>query len=325
MRGTWLQQTCIATFAAIVPYTAALPQVIVHNVYRPPETVQRIPVPLKPDQHRIQLLIISGRNSYEHDWTGVNNVLRRQFEETGRFQVHVIEDFDSATAATLKPYDVVLLNYLGRWMYDDKVEHRWSPQAEAALFDFVRSGHGIVIYHASFGMGAPSWPEFELMAGGTLRGNEHSRRSPPNGFMVHVVDKNDPITKGMRSYFWTLDDDMYAGLHWDPRAKVHVLATGHDSSASYAPELAGPKYPAYAYTPDKLHAMQGMDQDQPLVWTLNYGRGRVFAITLGHGPDTLLWPGVHTLMDRGAEWAATGKVTLPVEDGAEDFPIQTKP
>jgi type 1 glutamine amidotransferase len=319
-RGRQGRVVAVAFAATIAAHTGSA-QVIVQSPYRPPETVQRIPIPLNPAEHRLHLMIISGRNSYEHDWTGIDNLLRKQLQDTGRFDVRVIEDFDNATPEMLKPYDVVLLNYTGRWNYSDPEEHRWSPTAQKALFDWVRNGGGIVVYHASFTMGAPSWPEFEHLAGGVMRA-EISRRSPPGAFPVHVVDRTHPITQGMREYFWTFNDDMYTNMKWDPTVKIHVLATAHDSSASYAPELAGPKYPAFAYTPDKLKAMTGMDQDHPQAWTADYGKGRVFAITLGHGPDTLQYDGVRGMIARGAEWAATGSVTIPVEEGARDFPLE---
>jgi uncharacterized protein len=292
--------------------------VIPPPAYRPPETVQRVAVPVPPG-NRERLLIISGENSYEHDWTGVNNLLRRQLLETGRFDVRVIEDFSSATADTLTPYDVVLINYLGRWNYTDEHEKRWGPVAEKALFDYVRNGGGAVIYHASFNMGSPSWPEFERLAGGTMRPFHGSRRSPPNAFMVHVVDRTHPVTRGMREYFWTLMDDMYTNMQWDKDARIHVLATAHDAAASYAPELAGPKYPPDLYAPEKLAQMSGMNADHPQVWTVEYGSGRVFCISLGHGPDTLQYDGVRGLIARGAEWAATGEVTISVEQGVQAF------
>ncbi|MBL8549010.1 MAG: ThuA domain-containing protein [Hyphomonadaceae bacterium] len=286
--------------------------------YTPPETVQRVAIPLSPNE-RLRLLIVTGENSYEHDWTGVNNLLRRQLQESGRFDVRVIEDFRSATPATLAPYNVVLLNYLGRWNYTDPEEKRWGAGPEQALFDYVRNGGGIVVYHASFNMGSPSWPAFERMAGGAMRPFHGSRRSPPNAFMVRVVDREHPVTRGMREYFWTLNDDLYANMKWDPEARVRILATARDASASYAPQLAGPKYPPDRYTPRQLRRMAGMDGDHPQVWTVEYGRGRVFCISLGHGPDTLQYDGVRGLIARGAEWAASGAVTIPVESGAQAF------
>lgn len=310
---------------ALLPFAAVADDknlVIPVPDYRPPETVQRVAVPVVPGNH-IKLLIVTGENSYEHDWTGVNNLLRTQLQDTGRFDVRIIEDFRTATSATLEPYDVVLLNYLGRWNYTDKTENRWGPVAEQALFDFVSNGGGIVIYHPSFNMGSPSWPEFERLAGGTMRPFHGSRRSPPGGFRVRIVNDEHPATRGMREYFETFNDDMYTNMYWDPDAKVTVLATAFDDSAQYRPELAGPKYPAHLYTPERLANMQGMDEEHPQVWTVDYGDGRVFCISLGHGPDTLQFDGVRGLIARGAEWAATGDVTIPLEDKVKAFEIST--
>ncbi|NWK98701.1 ThuA domain-containing protein [Sphingobium lactosutens] len=294
-------------------------QVIVKVNYRPPETVQRVAIPVDPAEIRIKLLIISGQNSYEHDWTGVNNMLRTMMQDTGRFDVRVTEDFDHGNLATLKDYDAVLINYSSRWNYSDASEHRWSKEAEQALFDYVKQGGGLVAYHSSFTFGA-NWPEYQRLVGGVM--DRSSRRSPPGAFPVHIVDRNHPITSGMREYVWTYNDDMYTNMRMHPDAKIHVLATAHDSSASYNPKLTGPKYPIAAYTPEKLKTMKGMDADHPQVWTADYGAGRVFSMTLGHDEMSLHFAGLQALILRGAEWAATGNVTLPVPTDAKDYPTE---
>jgi len=310
----------IASAAALLA-SACIPasaQVIVHPDYRPPETVQRVAIPVDPAEKRLRVLIISGRNSYEHDWTGVDNMLRTLLQDSGRFEVRITEDFDHGDLATLRSYDVVLLNYSSRWVYDDPSEHRWSPEAEKALFDYVRGGGGLVAYHSSFTFGY-NWPEYRRLVGAVMNPRE-SRRSPPGAFPVHIVDRAHPITQGMREYVWTYNDDMYTNMSVDPEAHIHVLATAHDASASYDPKLAGPKYPAAAYTPDKLRTMKGMDADHPQAWVEDYGTGRVFAITLGHDEVSLHFAGVQTLLLRGTEWAASGKVTLAVGGEAKDYP-----
>ena len=80
----------LAAGAALTATTASA-QVIVTIDYRPPETVQRVAIPVNPAEKRLQVLIISGRNSYEHDWTGVNNMLRTLMQDTKRFDVRVTE------------------------------------------------------------------------------------------------------------------------------------------------------------------------------------------------------------------------------------------
>ena len=54
---------------------------------------------------------------------------------------------------------------------------------------------------------------------------------------------------------------------------------------------------------------------------INYGKGRVFHTTLGHSDESMKDVGFVTTLDRGAEWAATGKVTQKVP---ENFPTADK-
>ena len=248
MSESILRKALGAVAAALLAALALGPQLVAAQEIAPPpayvlpQTVQMIPVPLPPENGRVQVLIITGRNSYEHDWRGTTNAIRKILEDSGRFEVHVTEDFRGATSQTLAPYDVVLLNYLGRWHYTDAVEQRWGEPAESALFEYVRQGHGIVVYHASLVIGAPSWPEFEHMVGGTMRMTPSpSRRNPADAFQVHVVDANHPVTHGMREYMWTFMDDMYTNLRGDPGTPVHVLVTCRDDPAAYDVHVAGPK------------------------------------------------------------------------------------
>jgi type 1 glutamine amidotransferase len=299
---------------------SASAQVIVTTDYRPPETVQRVPIPVNPKEKRLRVLIISGQNSYEHDWTGVNNMLRTLMQDSRRFDVRVTEDFDHGDLAMLKQYDVVLLNYSSRWNYADPVQHLWSDEAFKALYQYVREGGGLVAYHSSFTWGRDI-PEYKRLIGATMEPGS-SRRAPPGAFPVHIVDRSHPVTVGMREFIWTYNDDMYTNMSFDPEAKIHVLATAHDASSAYNPLLTGPKYPAAAYTSEKLKAMKGLDVDHPQVWTADYGKGRVFSITFGHDEVSLHFQPLQALLLRGAEWAATGKVTLPVPEDAKDYPTK---
>ncbi len=307
----------ILPVALMLTASAAVAQVIVTIDYRPPETVQRVAIPVNPKEQRLKVLIISGRNSYEHDWTGVDNMLRTLMQDTGRFDVRVTEDFDYGSLAQLKAYDVVFLNYSSRWNYADPDQKIWSPEAFAALYQYVREGGGLVAYHSSFTWGRDI-PEYKRLIGAAMEPGS-SRRAPPGAFPVHLVDRSHPVTAGLREYVWTYNDDMYTNMAFAPDAKIHVLATAHDAASAYDHKLTGPKYPAAAYTPEKLKAMKGIDADHPQVWVQDYGKGRVFSITLGHDEVSLHFQPLQTLILRGTEWAATGKVTLPVLEEAKDY------
>jgi type 1 glutamine amidotransferase len=46
-----------------------------------------------------------------------------------------------------------------------------------------------------------------------------------------------------------------------------------------------------------------------MLFTVRYGRGRVFHTALGHAPEQMRSVGFIVTLQRGTEWAATGRVT----------------
>ena len=72
----------------------------------------------------------------------------------------------------------------------------------------------------------------------------------------------------------------------------------------------------------------GSGREEPLVFTVDYGKARIFHIMLGHcGPTiennpAMQCTGFQVLLLRGTEWAATGKVKQAI---ASDFPTSQKP
>ena len=241
---------------------------------------------------KIQVLIITGQNG--HDWRATTPVLRRMLEDTKRFEVRVIEEFRGGGPETLAPYDLVVLNY-----YDgNKPALRWGARADNALLDYVRSGKGLVVYHFSTAA-FNGWSEFEQICAGNWRPN-NGHHSARHDFTVTITDSDHPITRGMRAAFPQANDELYANLKWQPEGSYHVLATAYDDHALYKP---GEKQP-----------IPGSGLNQPMLWTTSFGNGRVFTTALGHDPDAMKLPGFVATFVRGAEWAATGAVTLPLPE-----------
>ncbi len=239
---------------------------------------------------KIPTLIITGQNG--HDWRGTTPVLRKILEESGRFDVRVTEEFRGAGPETLAPYSLVVLNY-----YElRKPELRWGERADNALLDFVRSGKGLVIYHFSVAA-FDGWTDYEKLCAGNWRPN-NGHHSAAHDFTVKITDPDHPITRGLKAVFPQPKDELYANLRWQPADQYHVLATAYDDHALYQGKARQP--------------IPGAGLDQPMLWTVQSGKGRVFVTVLGHDVPAVQTPAFVTTFGRGAEWAATGSVTLPI-------------
>src|SRR5215831_8470065 len=91
-------------------------------------------------------------------------------------------------------------------------------------------------------------------------------------------------------------DELYANLR-GPGENMTVLATAMSDPAN-----------------------RGTGRDEPILMVISYGKGRVFHTTMGHDIPALSCVGFVTTLQRGAEWAATGKVTQKIPAG---FPTAT--
>ena len=239
---------------------------------------------------KLQALIVTGQNG--HDWRAVTPVLRKTLEDTGRFEVRVTEEFRGATAATLAPYDLVIVNYFDR----NNKNLWWGDTAQAALLDFVRGGKGLVIYHFSVAA-FNGWEQWDKLSGGNWRPGQ-GHHSPKHDFTVQIKDSAHPITKGLKLKLAQPDDELYANLKWQPVENYRILATAWDDHALYAGKARQP--------------VPGPGLDHPMLWVSEYGTGRVFVTALGHDAPAVSTPTFQVTFTRGAEWAATGAVTLAV-------------
>lgn len=258
---------------------------------------------------KLRLLIIDGQNN--HDWKLTTPILRRIFEESGRFDVDVAtsppERHDmSGFSPEFKNYDVVVSNYNGE---------RWPQATEAAFQAYVYGGGGFVTVHAADNA-FPDWPEYNRMIGlggwggrteaagpyVYFRGGQQIRddvqgRGGNHGtqheFQIRTVAPDHPIMRGIPELWRHTQDELYEQLR-GPAEDLQVLATA----------FADP-------------AQRGSGRDEPMLMTVRYGEGRIFHTTLGHTDYSMNCVGFVTTLLRGTEWAATGEVTLPVP---ENFP-----
>jgi type 1 glutamine amidotransferase len=235
----------------------------------------------------LRVLILSGRNN--HDWRSTTPALRQALLETGKFDVRVNEEPAGMSAETLAAYDVVVLDYNGP---------RWGRMAEAAIASFLRAGKGLVVVHGASwafnglevlgdrhvktGIMEPAWEEYARMVGGVWSmGPPVTAHGKRHVFEIRFVDREHPISRGLPARLQA-NDELYHSMHMQPGAKI--LATAFDDPA-----------------------FNGTGKEEPILWTVVYGKGHVFHTTLGHDTTAIGEPAFLIPFLRGTEWAAAGK------------------
>ncbi len=266
----------------------------------------------------IRVAILDGQSGGPyHAWQQTTPVLKKMLEDTGLFQVDVITsppangDFSKFKPA-FERYRAVVLNY-------DGPDGQWTEETKSSFELYVKNGGGLVVVHAADNA-FPGWPAYNLMIGiggwrnrdekagplwyfkdGKLvsdpspgRAGSHGQRTP---YQLVIRDPGHPITKGLPKVWMHATDELYNSLR-GPGKNMQVLATAYSDPAN-----------------------KGTGRDEPMLLVLTYGKGRIFHTIMGHDVAALSCAGFITTYQRGAEWAATGKVTQKVPS---DFPTEDK-
>ncbi|MDA1040303.1 MAG: ThuA domain-containing protein [Planctomycetota bacterium] len=253
-------------------------------------------------------LIVDGQNNHRC-WPATTAMMKRYLEETGLFTVDVITHAPKGEDPDFKPrfmdYTVVVSNFgHGAAM--------WPEETRTALEQYVSNGGGLVVVHAADNS-FPNWEAYNRMIGLGGWGGRNEKSGPylyfdadgnlvrdtkagPGGshgpqheFVVVVRDATHPIVQGMPTMWMHAKDELYDSLR-GPAENITVLAT--------------------AFSPKT-------QRHEPMIMTIDFGKGRVFHTPMGHETYSMECVGFITTFQRGAEWAATGSVTKPMPT---DFP-----
>ena len=266
----------------------------------------------------IKTLLITGQNN--HNWQVSHVVLKQILENSGRFDVDFAISPEqgkdmSGFVLDFSPYQLVVLDYNG---------DSWPEETNRRFLEYVQNGGGVVIYHAADNAFS-KWPEFNRICalGGWEGRNENSgpyvywkdgkqvkdSSAGPGGshgrqheYVLNGRDKVHPVVKGLPLKWRHAKDELYDRMR-GPGNIRDILYTAYSDKET-----------------------NGSGREEPLVFTVDYGNARIFHTMLGHAGATtedniaMQCTGFQVLLLRGAEWAATGKVTQKVP---KDFPTET--
>ena len=225
---------------------------------------------------KLRLLILSGSNN--HEWQKTTPQLQKMYLESGRFEVAMTESPDTLTYDNFKQFNAIVSN----WTAWPEHEYRWPKSTEDGLMQYIEEGGGFVLFHAASAT-FYDWQEYHELVGSTWGDSTaHGKRVPHK---VIFTNKDHPVTKGIAD-FWITDE---LWVHSGTQPNLKILAESYSN-----PENKG----------------RGMME--PVVTWNTLGNGRCFHNILGHDVKAMRNTGWLTLMLRGTEWAATGKVSIPV-------------
>ncbi|MCB0632666.1 MAG: ThuA domain-containing protein [Saprospiraceae bacterium] len=215
-------------------------------------------------------------------------------------------------------YDVVISNF--GWKAST-----WPEATKASFEKYIADGGGLVVVHAADNSWG-DWPEFNKMIGlGGWGGRDEKSgpyvyygddgqlhrdttaggggsHGPQYQFLIETREPEHPIMKGLPEKWLHAEDELYDRLR-GPAENMTVLATAYSDV-----EKNGPPW---------NEKVNGTGRHEPMLMVIDYGKGRIFHTPMGHMGYSMECVGFTTTFQRGAEWAATGKVTQAVPD---DFP-----
>lgn len=252
----------------------------------------------------LKVLIVDGQNN--HAWQQTTPELKKILEENGLATVDVATSPAKGQGLSgFKPnfaaYQVVVSNYNGEL---------WPDATREAFEKYVSGGGGFVSVHAA-NNSFPEWKAYNEMIGLGGWGGRSEKSGPylrlregkwiadtsvgrggshgaQHEFIILRQSADHPIMAGLPAKWKHSKDELYDRLR-GPAQNVTVLASAFSDPAT-----------------------KGSGENEPLLFAISYGKGRVFHTALGHGLEAIKDVGFATTLQRGTEWAATGKVTQKV-------------
>jgi type 1 glutamine amidotransferase len=236
-----------------------------------------------------QVLVLGGARKFQHD--AISTAMASVFawgEHTGLWDAELRTDFalvrdrggEPMNAGFqpkgLRDFDaIVIASADGEWELE--------PDQKRALLDFVRSGKGLVVMHGGIDANH-GWRDYIDMIGAEQVGHPYNTvEQPIQPFTLLNENREFPATAFLPRRF-VKQDELYTVRNWS-RSDVDVLLRIDETTVKDVGDEAPP------------------DRDLPVAWIKHYGKGRVFASTLGHTREAFKDPDIARMYTQAIEWA----------------------
>ena len=194
----------------------------------------------------------------------------------------IVEVFNTlevyADAAVMEQADLIIQ----QWTMGEMTKNESKGLQKAIL-----NGTGMAGWHGGTGDSFRGNLNYQYMIGGQFVSHPGGKSE----FTVKIIDRKDPITKGLKDFYVKNTEQYY--MLMDPNVKV--LATSKYTKASYLKK--GSKKSENVVTGSVV----------PVVWKKNFGKGRIFYNSLGHNIEDFDVPVLMEIHKRGIRWAAESK------------------
>lgn len=266
---------------------------------KPASALKDAPAPALPSYaqagarspYRKHVLVLGGARGWHHD--SIPSAMAAVFQwgrASGLWDAELRSEFSLVNGrgggpmqagfrpVGLRDFDaIVVASATGDWGLD-------SGQ-KAALLDFVRGGGGLVVMHGGIDANH-GWRDYIDMVGGEFVSHPfNTGQQPLFPFPLLNEKPATPMTSFLPRQF-VKQDELYVIRNFS-RADISVLISVDKNVLDMA-------HAAWQLPPDR---------DIPVAWTKSYGKGRVFASTIGHASEAFDDPEVARMYAEAIKWA----------------------
>jgi len=224
-------------------------------------------------------LLLTGNHHPAHPWQETSSLIKSAIESNGDFYVDISTNIEDLSQYDLDDYDALILNY-SNWENPNAL----SEASKNSFINYLKQGGGLMVLHFANGAfhfslpnaGESDWPEYREIVRRVWDHDADSGHDSYGEFSVNISNSKHPITSGVKDF--STFDELYFNQKGDqpvePLFSARSTVTGND---------------------------------EPLAWSYNYGKGRVFQTLLGHDAKSFSAPEFQLILSNAVNWVAREK------------------